>query len=473
MTNKKTITLSDLKEKLKEIFARSEESLKHYQNVGLAEDEGVFVRLNEDDAFYNHIEMFISKEVNYINPQGRLGVGLRIRELAVTYTKTSEKLGIALANHFIDGLALEDVEFNYIGAIMASKSSKTPGISLWIITSKCIVVKLLRCTTNNVDVLVIRYSVPNTESSVSHITLEDCKFFKDFHITVGSETDVKMSPKIRAEEKSGFPGEVIHVPFALVLDKNVFQRFLVKLSQSTGIEYQYEYNAKLINGNNIQEIDILDKYPNIIKWGTREEIGEKIAKKYKSTPKSKYNDNIEVRISALKRAEGKVETNKEFLVRFRKLADEKGDRLQASIINYHIAACDEQLIDLETDRRFSQDKLIMKFGRLLSRHGTSWLRPLAWIIGSNFIAANIIFLILILCVCKYSVNYLDVLYIFKELGSPLSTPLGIVKGIDTSFNYRELGGVYLWIAAAVLLSKAFYAVCIYEFVRAARRFTLK
>ncbi len=472
MTNKKTITLSDLKEKLKEIFAKSEASLEHYQNVALAEDEGVFVRLNEDDVFYNHIEMFISKEVNYIDPKGRLGVGLRIRELVVTYTKKSEKLGIALANHFIDGLALEDVEFNYIGAIMAPKSPKTPGIALCIVTSKCIVAKLLRCTTNNVDVLVIRYNVPNTESSVSHITLEDCKFFKDFHITVGSETDVKMSPKIRAEEKAGFPGEVIHVPFALVLDKNVFQRFLVKLSQSTGIEYQYEYNAKLINGNNIQEIDILDEYPNIIKWGTREEIGEKIAKKYKATPKSKYNDNIEVKISTFKRAEVRVEANKEVLMRFRKLAVDKGDRFQESTINYHIAKCDEQLIALEIVRRFSQDKVIMFLGRLLSRHGTSWLRPLAWIVSINFIASIIIFHTLNDSVCQYVIKECNFWYIFGEIFNPLSTPTGIAEVIK-GIGYNPLEDPYFGIASVVVLSKTFYAMCIYEFVRAARRFTLK
>ena len=320
--------------------------------------------------------------------------------------------------------------------------------------------------------LVLQYNmphinIPDGDTIKNAVTIEKC-IFNDVSIKVGSEE------KIKNLKQSNIHEEISKVNISMTFDSNRFEKLALILHKykpkikSQTFVYEYKYSAKLINENDIQELVIHDEYPDVIAWGIQERIGERIVQDYDDKIGS-YRD--EYKKSRIRVAWEKIENNKSVLMEFKNLAINKNDRFQESTINYHIARCDEQFMNLETEMHFWQNKAIMWLGRILSRHGTSWIRPLACIFAFNLLASSIIFLI-IHYTGPFSLAQSDLWYIFGQLHNPFSTPLSLVQGIYEKLSYSFLGIPYLWITFFVLLSKAFYAMCIYEFVRVARRFTL-
>ncbi len=467
----KEITLSELRERIEILYKRGTAALnpKNWEN-SVFPDIGVSVQLDEDDTYYDHIDMAISKYLNITAERRRIGESLRIRRLIINYTGDTKKLQITAPRKFIDIFSCEDIEFNCTENVLDPIFPMLNYISLVIITNKCLVVELVRCTTKNGGVLQLQYTMSNINISLSQITVKDC-IFNDFYITADSSEVVPKKPKIR-EGNREFHQEISQIIFMAVFQSNIFKNFMIKLSKSTIVGYEYEYNISIVNGNDIRSLSLLNEYPNVVAWGAREKIGENFAKEYKAMTKNKSNKIKEIRIPPIKTAIASIQNNRIPLIKFKKLAIDKSDNGQASTINYHITKCDEQLISLEQWKGFIQDKLVMVAGKVLSRHGTSWLRPLAWIVSINFIAGIIFFHILNDSVCQYVIKECSFWYIFGEIFNPLSTPTGIAEGIKGD-DYKPLKGPYIGLAISVLLSKAFYAMCIYEFVRAARRFTLK
>lgn len=244
----------------------------------------------------------------------------------------------------------------------------------------------------------------------------------------------------------------------------------------------YEYETKLVNGNKIKLLKISDRYPNVIAWGFHEIIGKGLEglKKLRLPDARKHIDN-----------------NKASLMKFKKMAEDKGDRVQEAAINSNIAKCDEQLIKLEPMQTFWQEKLIMWFGKISSNHGTSLWRPIVCALAFNLLigagihatiydscsyfinnlcwVANTILYVwsYVDSSCNYFIDCSDYFYVVGELFNPVSTPISIVERINPSLDHSDLGNGYTSIVLLAIISKAAYAACIYEFIRSARRFTLK
>ncbi len=249
----------------------------------------------------------------------------------------------------------------------------------------------------------------------------------------------------------------------LFLSGNNIGEFLRLNFFNNGEHIHQKHDISLSGGNTIRNIEVLASYPEIIDWGLKEFIGENILIHAKGRGKTKNGISD-------KEARELIAGNKIVLTKFRKMAIDKGDRLQENAINYHITKCDELLLQ-EVDG-FWQEKMIMWIGKVLSRHGTSWLRPLLWIIGNNMLVGILIFLIL--CI-QYpgDITGWGILYLPLQLFNPLVIPISIEGGIKENFNYSNIQAGSVVVAFLIILSKAFYAMCIYEFVRAARRFTIK
>ncbi len=246
-----------------------------------------------------------------------------------------------------------------------------------------------------------------------------------------------------------YPVTINIAKLILLLNNNIIKSLGFSLPPDDG----YECKARIVNQNKIKLLKCGDVYPNITAWGLRERIGEVI------------NDG------ALNAREN-IEKNKEVLVKFRQLAHDKGDRVQEATINYHVTSCDEQLISLEENKEFWQEKLIMQLGRLLSKHGTSWVRPLLGIAIFNIFFGFVIWVIALL-LCPGNIDVSDLLYTIGELLNPLTTSLTIEGYVNENYGEVAKGIIFIGISFIVLIAKGFYAMCLYEFVRAARRFTIK
>ncbi|MCH9664963.1 MAG: hypothetical protein K0U41_03855 [Gammaproteobacteria bacterium] len=470
MADKKTITVVALRAKLDLLYNQVIKKVQSKEVMLLDKGKTFKVALEKDKEFVDHIGVIFSKRTNINDVQGGLEACLYIKYLKITYTNNMETLEIS-SPQVIEILNFVHIEFSYEGTVAETEAS-VPAINFLIATQHSKVVTLTRCSTKIGDSLMLSYDVPNLSDVLNAINIKNCDF-KDFSIITASKRGDNKNAQRVAENRAKRPEEINEVHVWVVLDKNTFRRFLINLSKSTIIKYTYRYEAILLNGNDMQQFIVRGDCPNILEWGTGEKIGENIIKDYKLAINKDGRGQMKDDLDLMQVTKQNIGTNKESFMRIRKLAVDKGDRFQESIINYHIAKCDEQLIDLETDKHFSQDKAIMFLGKHLSRHGTSWLRPLLYIIVFNILASSIIYFILKDSVTPYFIFDLDFRYISTELLNPLGMPANIVKGIDKSFSYETLGRSYIDVASLVLLSKAFYAVCIYEFVRAARRFTLK
>lgn len=275
----------------------------------------------------------------------------------------------------------------------------------------------------------------------------ETSFIKDseFFVTIISKNNITGSLVINSHGNSDIKGKIY-------IFRNDISGVIAFNTVSENIQ------LGLYGGNIIGSIVVLQVYPRIIYWGHREKISENI----------KYTLND--RDYREKEFRPLIAENKNILMKFRQMAADRGDRLQESNINYNIAKFDE--LQFHADSRFTQEKVIIYLGRLLSRHGTSWLLPLAWIVAFNVFIAFVIFDIMDF---YYPINISasDYLYIFGNLLNPLSALSDLIQNIDIGSTKKISPGAFFYISPFVAISKGLYAMCVYEFVRAARRFTLK
>lgn len=229
------------------------------------------------------------------------------------------------------------------------------------------------------------------------------------------------------------------------------------------------YFLNLLSGNKIKFMNVKRSYPNVIEWGLREFIGENIFNDAYDKGKRKSSKDKQYRTD-YRESRSLMIGNKKVLIKFKAIAIEAGDKLLENTLNYRITKCDELLV--EDEKGFLQEKIIMKAGKLLSRHGTSWVLPVFWIVKVNL---SVIFIAFVSLWVEYpdAVNLQNIGFMFFQLLNPISSPLDISQEIIDKSEYTGFGISFWIIAVLALLYKVFYAICIYEIVRAARRFTIR
>ena len=244
--------------------------------------------------------------------------------------------------------------------------------------------------------------------------------------------------------------------FYMELNKNKkIEKLVVFRNDENG-----RFKAKFAGGNCIDVMRFRDKYPDVIEWGLKEKISEELDAGYEKPLSEEEEQQLKTTL----------QQNKQELMKLRKGAVDKGNRLQESIINGHISTCDEQLIALGGDEMW-QEKIIMWAGRLLSNHGRSWLRPLGWVVFINAVLALILQSVF---GQPYWINFFwDWLSIVIELFNPLTTTSTLLEAVGVGDASPGSGFCYSVASAILILSRIVYAICIYEIVRAARRFTYR
>lgn len=151
-------------------------------------------------------------------------------------------------------------------------------------------------------------------------------------------------------------------------------------------------------------------------------------------------------------------THKELFIKLKTEAINKHDRFQELILNREIIKCEIKLLKEEHSIWFfSQDGFVLLIGWIFSDHGTSWFRPLGWLIGVNSIIAFFAY---------YLTNFnSDFWHIFWELFNPLS---------NLNSNASEINDKYKSLFSFLnAFQKIFYIGMTYEIVKVFRRFIAK
>ena len=149
---------------------------------------------------------------------------------------------------------------------------------------------------------------------------------------------------------------------------------------------------------------------------------------------------------------------KSWLLELKAIAEGKGDYSQRDILNREILKCNSELIRLEPWLASWQDRLTLWFNATFSNYGISWVRPLALLTG-----VNILYSLLVVYLSSNDLYSWEFLHTFLESFNPLYTP-------ELSDEDKK-GGMYALLLGAGLLHKLFFAICVYEIIRAARRFS--
>ena len=154
------------------------------------------------------------------------------------------------------------------------------------------------------------------------------------------------------------------------------------------------------------------------------------------------------------------EGHKAWLLELKAIAEKKGDYSQRDILRREIMKCDRELIRQEPWFISWQDRLTLWFNATFSNYGISWVRPLALLASVNFLYS-----LLIVHAAHDGCCSADwgLLHVFLESFNPLYTPELLDKDGKSCVSALLLG--------AGLLHKLFFAICVYEIIRAARRFS--
>ena len=152
------------------------------------------------------------------------------------------------------------------------------------------------------------------------------------------------------------------------------------------------------------------------------------------------------------------EGHRMWLLELKTLAEKRGDYSQRDILNREILKCDRELIRREPGLASWQDRLTLWFNATFSNYGISWVRPLALLASVNFLYS-----LLVVSLSSNDLYSWEFLHTFLESFNPLYTPE--LSGED------KKGGMYTLLLGAGLLHKLFFAICVYEIIRAARRFS--
>ncbi len=162
-------------------------------------------------------------------------------------------------------------------------------------------------------------------------------------------------------------------------------------------------------------------------------------------------------------------TNRESFIVLKERAIKKSDKFQETVLNREIIKCESVLFEQENASR--QDRFIMLFGELVSKHGVSWLIPLAWLFSINLSLTFIAFWIAreystweypTSIAEEYSI-YWNFVEVFLEMLNPLSNLAETMKPLMVGDNVA--------ISIINVFQKPILAVLIYELIRVMRRFT--
>ena len=152
------------------------------------------------------------------------------------------------------------------------------------------------------------------------------------------------------------------------------------------------------------------------------------------------------------------EGHRTWLLELKAIAEKKEDTSQKDILNREIMKCDRELIRQESWLTSWQDRLTLWFNATFSNYGISWFRPFMLLIFVNFLYS--------LLAAYFSAKGLfdwDHLHTFLKCFNPLFVPEVKSGGVGEGISALLLG--------AGILQKFFFAVCVYEIIRAGRRFS--
>lgn len=267
--------------------------------------------------------------------------------------------------------------------------------------------------------------------------------------------------------------------FLSVLQANKIETFIHNVSfnkDDSNYRYKPANVLKITDKNDIKLLRINGEYPDLQALGIEEKLGFNVKNHYEVKNCAPVDNLLN---------DGLYE-NKNSLLKFKKAAVGKYDKVLEASLNKHISYCDEQIMDSELSSRkflfriFSQDIIIMKLGSWLSDHGNSWLKPLLWILFINSVASFFIYhfalapnplldsFMLIISGEFASMEYNFLLILFDLLN-----PISSLSNIFPAEGMKFKGGQLFAIISLVLFAKLSYAICAYEFVRAARKFTIR
>ena len=157
--------------------------------------------------------------------------------------------------------------------------------------------------------------------------------------------------------------------------------------------------------------------------------------------------------------------HKDLMLKFKNQAKEQNDRIQESIFNREILICDHELIKQEPFLFSWQDRFTLGFNRLFTNYGTSWFRPLFWLLCFNLLLTLFI-TNFILEKDHYTLHQYSCIFI--ETLDPL---LSIFTSIETTCKLNIGHDVFL--AFIDLIRKVVFGIFLYEIIRVVRRFTRK
>lgn len=273
---------------------------------------------------------------------------------------------------------------------------------------------------------------------------------------------------------------------------------------------------KITGDNNIKLLRFDGPYPYLQALGRSENIGIAVNEHPDVRDKlSEYGDN-ELHKKYREYIDAKLYENKSVLLNLKKAAIANHDRVQEVTLDKHVADCDEQIINADLAHIWSkdevtmqeyfswQDLVIMKIGKYLSNHGSSWTNPLVCIMFFSFlisyaigVSPSISAFPLTVAISVLSIAFSFIIGIPVTIINLVSLIVGqsfcssieidrnyplilldLLNPVSNLSNIFPLNDCFPWwweliIVVIVVLAKFGYAICVYEFIRAARKFTIR
>ena len=141
------------------------------------------------------------------------------------------------------------------------------------------------------------------------------------------------------------------------------------------------HSLNLDSGNAIEIMHLVGRCPEIVGFSLDEKIGDIIMKRFKDHAEAEREEGKSG-------AKEKIALNRNILSFLKKIAIDENRKILEQAMNYHISKLDRMILEIDGWRW--SDRLISLAGWHLSRHSTSWFRPILWIVGVGLFFATII-----------------------------------------------------------------------------------
>ena len=252
---------------------------------------------------------------------------------------------------------------------------------------------------------------PTPDAGMAHIHIENCRHME--HVAVNTT-------------------------YLSMKRKNAFTNFSYRTPKTKWLREQSDTGEEIIREHKLSELAATD-HPDIydIRWSAYQTIRPYVF----------------------------IEAYKEHMLRLKDISEHKNDKYQADIFRREIAKCDHIIVGLQPFSKSWQDRLTLFVSKYLSNYGISWWRPLVALVVANGILAILYCWHLEQCV-SFSPNFW---YVFFETWNPL------VRFHDICIQLSSHGPcnveVAWFLSLMNVLHKLMFALCVYEMIRAGRRFT--